>query len=189
MTKGGGSAPALQALHPKYTKDWSLHPLPVTCRNQEHHDVCTPLSLACPHQIQTSSLGFSLAVPRAVIWERTGREGRAELLSKHLNPQELSWLLPHPHPGRRFQSRAEQEQPGLTMAQGCPQSPEPFPGLAVPPLCQTPASQPAREQHPLYSDREHGASSDWRVRHRNKPKHCLYVWRCTFMNVVYIALF
>lgn len=70
---------------------------------------------------------FSLAVPRAVIWERTGREERAELLSKHLNPQELSWLLPHPHPGgaSRAEQEQEQEQPGLMTLSAVPRAQSP----------------------------------------------------------------
>lgn len=132
-TTGG---PALQALQPKYTKDWSLHPLPITCRDQEHGDACRgfPLSLACPHQIQTFSHGVSLAVPHAVIWERTGREETAELVSKQLNPQDLLWLLPHPRHGRRSQSGAGAARTdGLSAVPGAP---GPSPVLEVPPLCQ-----------------------------------------------------
>lgn len=130
MTKVGWSAPlggpALQALQPKYTKDWSLHPAPIACGDQEHSDICggSPLSLACPHQLQTFSYVFSLAVPPTVIWERAEREETAQLPSEQLNPQDLSWLLPHLHPGRHFQSRAESTQ-------GCPQAPAlPWAGCA-----------------------------------------------------------
>lgn len=183
-TKGVSTpgVPALQALQPKYTKDWSLHPPPIACRDQEHICGSSPLSLACPHHLQTFSHGFPLAVPPAVIWERTGREETAELLSKQLNPQDLLWLLPHPHPGRRFQSRAEQS------IQGCPKAPAlPWAGCAS--SEQSPASRLSWERAAALQRQRTRDQLRWRVRHRNKPKHYLYVWRCTFMNVVYIALF
>lgn len=117
------------------------------------------LSSACPHQIQTFSRGFSLAVPHAVIWERTGREETADLVSEQLNPQDLLWLLPHPPHGRRFQSGAGAGAARTEVGSALPRSSRPFPVLDVPPLSRAPRSRLPQEEQQLYSDREHGASS------------------------------
>lgn len=132
MTKVGGSAPlggpALQALQPKYTKDWSLHPLPITCRDQEHGDTSggfhSILGLSSPNP-DVLPWFFSRCPTRCDLGENRGaRRRRISCQSSSILRTCCGFYLTR-LTGGASRAEQEQEQPGLRWAGRCPGAPGP----------------------------------------------------------------
>lgn len=141
MTKAGGSAPlgspALQALQPKYTKDWSPHPPPIACRDQEHGDISwgfpSVFGLSSPTPDLLPMVFLLLSPTCCDLGEKRARgDGGTSVKAAQPSGPVAAFTSPHVPGGA---SRAEQSN------QGCPQAPAlPWAGCAS--SEQSPSIQP-----------------------------------------------